>query len=112
MRKLLLPVVLGLSLVTGCSVAVTAKTQTRYTKDITAQSSKADWNGTSTITGTPESAAAIIGPSVVTIEVTGQESSAFGENLFPATSGCRQRPPAETSVPWQSVRVEATFTPS
>ena len=35
-------------------------------------------NGTSTITGTPESAAAIIGPSVVTIEVTGQESSAFG----------------------------------
>ena len=35
-------------------------------------------NGSTTITGTPESAAAIIGPSVVTIEVTGQESSAFG----------------------------------
>jgi hypothetical protein len=54
MRKLLLPVVLGLSLglslITGCSVAVTAKTQTRYTKDIAAQSTKADWNGTGTIT--------------------------------------------------------------
>ncbi|MFN2536599.1 MAG: S1C family serine protease [Mycobacteriales bacterium] len=35
-------------------------------------------NGTSTIAGTPESAAAIIGPSVVTIEVTGQQSSGFG----------------------------------
>jgi putative serine protease PepD len=35
-------------------------------------------NGSSTITGTPESAAAIIAPSVVTIEVTGQQSSAFG----------------------------------
>jgi putative serine protease PepD len=36
-------------------------------------------NGSSTITGTPESAAAIIGPSVVTIEVTGTQSSGFGQ---------------------------------
>ncbi len=45
MRTLVLPLVLGLSLVTGCSVAVTAKTQTRYTRDITSQSTKADWTG-------------------------------------------------------------------
>jgi len=36
-------------------------------------------NGSTTITGTPESAASIIGPSVVTIEVTGYESSGFGQ---------------------------------
>ena len=36
-------------------------------------------NGSSTVTGTPESAAAIIGPSVVTIEVTGYQSSGFGQ---------------------------------
>ncbi|MCU1600859.1 MAG: hypothetical protein JWO22_1568 [Frankiales bacterium] len=35
-------------------------------------------NGSKTISGTPESAAATIGPSVVTIEVTGQESTGFG----------------------------------
>ena len=45
MRTLVLPVVLGLSLVAGCSVAVSAKTQTRFTHDIAAQSSKADWAG-------------------------------------------------------------------
>jgi putative serine protease PepD len=36
-------------------------------------------NGSSTISGSPESAAAIIGPSVVTIEVTGTQSSGFGQ---------------------------------
>lgn len=36
-------------------------------------------NGSTTITGTPESAASIIGPSVVTIEVTGYQSSGFGQ---------------------------------
>ncbi len=36
-------------------------------------------NGSKTISGTPESAAATIGPSVVTIEVTGTQSSAFGQ---------------------------------
>ncbi len=45
MRTLVLPLVLGLSLVTGCSVAVTAKSQPRYVKDIPAQSSKTDWAG-------------------------------------------------------------------
>ncbi len=45
MRTLLLPLVLGLSLVTGCSVAVTAKSQTRYVHDIAAQSTKTDWTG-------------------------------------------------------------------
>jgi putative serine protease PepD len=42
-------------------------------------------NGTSTIAGTPESAAAIIGPSVVTIEVTGQQSTGFGTQTVSGT---------------------------
>jgi putative serine protease PepD len=42
-------------------------------------------NGASTITGTPESAAAIIGPSVVTIEVTGQQSTGFGTQAISDT---------------------------
>jgi hypothetical protein len=50
MRTLVLPLALGLSLVTGCSVAVTAKTQTRYTTDIPARTSTKDWSPTQTIT--------------------------------------------------------------
>ena len=36
-------------------------------------------SGSGTVGGTPESAASIIGPSVVTIQVTGYESSGFGQ---------------------------------
>jgi putative serine protease PepD len=42
-------------------------------------------NGTSTISGTPESAAAIISPSVVTIEVSGYQNSAFGQQTVSDT---------------------------
>ncbi len=35
-------------------------------------------SGSDTVQGTPESAAAVIGPSVVTVEVTGQTNSPFG----------------------------------
>jgi putative serine protease PepD len=41
----------------------------------------------STIKGTPESAAAIIGPSVVTVEVVGQSSDAFGGVQSTADTG-------------------------
>lgn len=48
MRTFVLPLALGLSVLSvasGCSVAVTAKSQTRYTQDIPAVTSKADWAG-------------------------------------------------------------------
>jgi hypothetical protein len=45
MKSLLLPFVLGTTLIAGCSVAVSAKTQTRYTSDIPSKSSTMDWAG-------------------------------------------------------------------
>ena len=40
-----------------------------------------------TVKGTPESAAALIGPSIVTVEVTGQTQSQFGGTQSQADTG-------------------------